>query len=58
MEKTVDILERSHEMLKYDFDRTSTGWSKNRTAETHEKSKSPVNLSETRMNTSIRDFYE
>lgn len=30
IEKTMDILERSHEMLKYDFDRTSTSWSKHR----------------------------
>jgi hypothetical protein len=38
MEKNMDILERSHDMLKYDFERTSTSFSKTRpTNETHEQ---------------------
>ena len=40
VEKTVDILERSHEMLKYDFDRTSTSWSKQRSVMTQDKFRS------------------
>lgn len=30
IEKNLDILERSHDMLKYDFERTSTSFSKTR----------------------------
>jgi hypothetical protein len=30
IEKNMDILERSHDMLKYDFDRTGTSFSKTR----------------------------
>ena len=40
IEKTVDILERSHEMLKYDFDREAGGsLSKIRTANTKEQTR-------------------
>jgi hypothetical protein len=30
LEKNMDLLERDHDVLKDDFERTSTGWTKNR----------------------------
>ena len=46
----MDLLERNHEMLKYDFDRTSTSWSKNRPIFTNEKFRSEEGLSDPRLN--------
>ena len=46
-------MERSHEMLKYDFDRTSTSWSKNRslnTGNTQDKMKRDERFSELALN--------
>lgn len=50
IEKTVDILERSHEMLKYDFDRTSTSWgSRQRGNDTQDRSRVDNKLGDTRL---------
>jgi hypothetical protein len=45
-------------MLKYDFDRTSTGWSKNRSIDTHDKSRNQGKLSDSRITSNVREFYE
>lgn len=51
IEKTVDILERSHEMLKYDFDRSSGSLSNIRTANTKEKTRDISRFAEGRQST-------
>jgi hypothetical protein len=45
------LLERSHEMLKYDFDRTSTSWSKQRSTGTQEQFRREERFSDSRMTT-------
>ena len=45
----MDLLERNHEMLKYDFDRTSTSWSNNRPVFTQDKLRSEERLTDTRI---------
>jgi hypothetical protein len=57
IEKTVDVMERNYELLKYDFDRTTTtGWSRQRTNDTQEKGKRDHIFNETRK--SHRELYE